>query len=80
MTWRIRYEFGGKQGAERGHDTYVFRLEAETGEAAGARSLLRGRKTSEYLYDVARLAATPKDLLAARSAEDFSGLLAGAQT
>jgi uncharacterized protein (TIGR02246 family) len=27
MAWRIRYEFGGKQGAERGHDTYVFRLE-----------------------------------------------------
>jgi ketosteroid isomerase-like protein len=27
MTWRIRYEFGGKRGAERGHDTYVFRLD-----------------------------------------------------
>jgi hypothetical protein len=27
MSWRISYEFGGKQGAERGHDTYVFRLD-----------------------------------------------------
>jgi hypothetical protein len=27
MAWRIRYEFGGRQGAERGHDTYVFRFE-----------------------------------------------------
>jgi ketosteroid isomerase-like protein len=27
MAWRIRYEFGGKQGAERGHDTYVFRFD-----------------------------------------------------
>ena len=27
MVWRMRYEFGGKQGAERGHDTYVFLFE-----------------------------------------------------
>jgi ketosteroid isomerase-like protein len=28
MAWRMRYEFGGRQSRERGHDTYVFRRDA----------------------------------------------------
>lgn len=27
MPWRMRYEFGGRRGSERGFDTYVFRRE-----------------------------------------------------
>jgi uncharacterized protein (TIGR02246 family) len=27
IAWRLSYEFGGKRFGERGHDTYVFRLE-----------------------------------------------------
>ncbi len=29
MPWRMRYEFGGRSGSERGFDTYVFRREGE---------------------------------------------------
>lgn len=29
MPWRMRYEFGGRAGNERGFDTYVFRREGD---------------------------------------------------
>lgn len=27
VRWKMHYEYGGRQSAEGGHDTYVFRLE-----------------------------------------------------